>query len=281
MAWHFVERARREAWRRRLAAIRHTQRFNIFTEHTKKNVIAARGSGCLTTVFDGVVDGAAQNSKHPVSVDGVLSTGLRKTASQQRAETSGAAAHNTIFPTGIPWNSQGGRLQGAPWTTASSLRLLFCGEKKRGAGKGAVWALGWGMEQRRSGSRACHGAGARAQGILGAVAAGRSWSSAATEVGSAMGRSSLLKKSGRHGARSRGSRDQGERRGCRGWERRWSRELAGRGAGVLPGSSAMAALRAPWIQGYRTCSALRAQEHGEGDACLRKKKGRRAGRHSC
>jgi hypothetical protein len=156
-------------------------------------VIAARGSGCLTTVFDGVADGAAQNSKHPVSVDGVLSTGLRKTASQQRAETSGAAAHNTIFPTGIPWNSQGGRLQGAPWTTASSLRLLFCGEKKRGAGKGAVWALGWGMEQRRSGSRACHGAGARAQGILGAVAAGRSWSSAATEVGSAMGRSSLLK----------------------------------------------------------------------------------------
>lgn len=85
-----------------------------------------------STVFDGVADGAAQNSKHPVSVDGVLSTGLRKTASQQRAETSGAAAHNTIFPTGIPSNSQGGRLQGAPWTTASSLRLLFCGEKKKG-----------------------------------------------------------------------------------------------------------------------------------------------------
>ena len=75
-------------------------------------MIAARGSGCLTTVFDGVADGAAQNSKHPASVDGVLSTGLRKTASQQRAETSGAAAHNTIFPTGIPSNSQGGRLQG-------------------------------------------------------------------------------------------------------------------------------------------------------------------------
>jgi hypothetical protein len=46
----------------------------------------------------------------------------------------GAAAHNTIFPTGISSNSQGGRLQGAPWMTASSLRLLFCGEERRSRG---------------------------------------------------------------------------------------------------------------------------------------------------
>jgi hypothetical protein len=79
--------------------------------------------------------------------------------------------------------------------------------------------------------------------IPGAVAAGRSW-------GSAMGKKFSAENSGRHGARSRGSRDQGERRGCRGWERRWSRELAGRGAGVLlgrrRGALAMEVAGAPW-----------------------------------
>jgi predicted deacetylase len=43
MVRHFVERARREARHRRPAAIRHTQKFNHFTEH--KNMIAARAAG--------------------------------------------------------------------------------------------------------------------------------------------------------------------------------------------------------------------------------------------
>jgi hypothetical protein len=56
-ARRFVERAKREARRRPLAAIIHTQQFNIFTEH-KKN--SSEGSGVfLTTSFDGVAGGAA------------------------------------------------------------------------------------------------------------------------------------------------------------------------------------------------------------------------------
>jgi hypothetical protein len=64
MARHFVERARREAQHRRLAAIRHTQRFNIFLPSTQKNGIAARGAGCLTTVFDRVADGLRKTANH-------------------------------------------------------------------------------------------------------------------------------------------------------------------------------------------------------------------------
>jgi hypothetical protein len=164
------------------------------------------------------------------------------------------------------WTGVAAAARGRRW---SSLRLLFGGED------------GEEKEQRRCGSRACHVACARAQGNPRRRGCWPELGLGLQQWGSVMGRKFSAENSGRHGARSRGSRDQGERRGCSGWERRWSRELAGRGAGVLPGSSAMAALRAPWIQGYRTCSALRAQEHGEGDACLRKKKGRRAGRHSC
>jgi hypothetical protein len=44
MARHFIERVRHEARRRPLAAIRHTQRFNIFIEHTKK-CDSSKGSG--------------------------------------------------------------------------------------------------------------------------------------------------------------------------------------------------------------------------------------------
>jgi hypothetical protein len=47
MARHFVERARHEARCRPLAAIRHTQQFNSFTEH-KKNIIAARAAGVFS-----------------------------------------------------------------------------------------------------------------------------------------------------------------------------------------------------------------------------------------
>jgi hypothetical protein len=65
-ARRFVERAKREARHRRLAVIRHTQRFNIFTKHTK-NGIAAREAGCLTTIFDGVADGLCKtaNTRRP------------------------------------------------------------------------------------------------------------------------------------------------------------------------------------------------------------------------
>jgi hypothetical protein len=75
MARHFVERARREARHRRLAAIRHTQRFNIFLPSTQKNGIAARGAGCLTMVFDGVADR------------------LRKTANTRRPSRRAATTH--------------------------------------------------------------------------------------------------------------------------------------------------------------------------------------------
>jgi hypothetical protein len=47
MARYFVERARHGARRRPLAAIRHTQQFNIFTKH-KKNIIAARAAGVFS-----------------------------------------------------------------------------------------------------------------------------------------------------------------------------------------------------------------------------------------
>jgi hypothetical protein len=46
----------------------------------------------LTGVNDDDVGAAQKNSKQPTSVDGVLSTGLPKTASRQRADV-GAAAH--------------------------------------------------------------------------------------------------------------------------------------------------------------------------------------------
>jgi hypothetical protein len=50
-------------WRRPLAVIRHTQRFNIFTEHTKKCDSSKGSRGFLTMGFDGVADGATQRAR--------------------------------------------------------------------------------------------------------------------------------------------------------------------------------------------------------------------------
>jgi hypothetical protein len=84
----------------RLAAIRHTQPFNNFTEPKNKNIIAARAAGCLTTVSDGVANG------------------LRKTANTRRASTvcccsAQLAAHFAKQPAGTTTNSEeGGSLLG-------------------------------------------------------------------------------------------------------------------------------------------------------------------------
>jgi hypothetical protein len=167
MARHSIERARRDARRRPLSAIRHTQQFNIFTEH-KKIYNSSKGSGgFLTTGFNGVADGAAQRARErrhatrgvEIEREGCCSARL--------------AAHFVEQPAGTTKNSK----EGFNAVRRGGRRA------KNGTGRGTVWALGWGMEQRCSGSRACHGACARAQGILGVVAAGRSWSSAATEGG--------------------------------------------------------------------------------------------------
>jgi hypothetical protein len=89
-----------------------------------------------------------------------------------------------------------GQGAGRPGKGGSSLRCRVGGgappwKKKGGAGEG--------MEQRRSGSWACHGACSRAQGVPGAVAAGRSWrrrlSDAAARHEEEQG--------GRHGRRTR------------------------------------------------------------------------------
>jgi hypothetical protein len=154
---------------------------------------ARSATSTASMVFDGVADGAAQNSKHQVSVDGVLSTGLRKTTSQQRAETSGAAAHNTIFPMGIPSNSQGGRLHGGAmdddelaaaavlWGKEGEQGRVLFGRSDGGWSSGVVdlgRVMGLVLARRESSvSWLLAGAGARS----------------AIEGGSAMGRSSLLK----------------------------------------------------------------------------------------
>jgi hypothetical protein len=86
-AWRFVERAKREARRRPLAAI--TQ--NI-VDDSSLNIINT-GKTARTTRFsprvDGITDGTAQNSEHTTGIDGVLLTTQHKTASRQRAEPSG------------------------------------------------------------------------------------------------------------------------------------------------------------------------------------------------
>jgi hypothetical protein len=55
--WHCIGHAVRDGWHRRLAAIRHIQRFNILS--STKNVIAARAVG-FHQYFDVVTAGAAQ-----------------------------------------------------------------------------------------------------------------------------------------------------------------------------------------------------------------------------
>jgi hypothetical protein len=52
-------------------------------------MIIARAAGCFSPRFSTARLGAAQNSEHTAGVDGALSMGLHKTASRQRAKTSG------------------------------------------------------------------------------------------------------------------------------------------------------------------------------------------------
>jgi nicotinamidase-related amidase len=66
---HLAKRARRETRRRPLAAVRHTQRFNIFTEHKIYiYIIAASNGGFLTTGFDGVADGLRTTQCFPTGI---------------------------------------------------------------------------------------------------------------------------------------------------------------------------------------------------------------------
>jgi hypothetical protein len=76
-------------------------------------------------------------------------------------------------------SSRAGNKRGLP---GAGSQLVFHG-RSRGAGEG--------MELRCSGSWACHGACARVQGMLGAVAAGRSWSSVCNRGGVGHGEESL------------------------------------------------------------------------------------------
>jgi hypothetical protein len=66
-ARRFVERAKREARHRRLVAIRHTQRFNIFTKHTKK-WDSSKGSGVSHHDFRRCHGWAEQNSEHTAAI---------------------------------------------------------------------------------------------------------------------------------------------------------------------------------------------------------------------
>jgi hypothetical protein len=86
--------------------------------------------------------------------------------------------------------------------------------------------------------------------IPGAVAAGRSWGSVCNSGGRQWGRSSLLKIQGAMEQEAEEAATKGREEGAVVGERRWSRELAGRGAGVLPGrrrgALAMEVAGAPW-----------------------------------
>jgi hypothetical protein len=67
MARRFVERAKREARRRPLAAIRHTQQFNIFYRAQKK-YLAARAAGFFSPrVSTASRVGLRKDSKHPAA----------------------------------------------------------------------------------------------------------------------------------------------------------------------------------------------------------------------
>jgi hypothetical protein len=135
MARHFVERARREARRRPLAAIRHTQQFNIFTEHKKYN--SSKGSeGFLTTGFDGVADGATPKTANnrwasrraahcsTPHLDRSSNTWHVRSASSEEARGGAGAAKTAAFHCGGAarqgasgtWRGGAGRRESwAPW----------------------------------------------------------------------------------------------------------------------------------------------------------------------
>jgi hypothetical protein len=99
MARHSIERARREARRRPLAAIRHTQQFNIFTEHTNIYIYiyisnsSKDSGGFLTTGFNGVADGAAQKLQTPVERRRRAAHCATQNSKPATREAIGATAH--------------------------------------------------------------------------------------------------------------------------------------------------------------------------------------------
>jgi hypothetical protein len=100
--------------------------------------------------------GAAQNSKHPAGIPACCSL-LHKIASAGSAwRRRGCCAQHNISH-GHSVEQPRGRLQGAPWTTTSSLRLLFCGEgrRSRAHGENRPW------QEQFGGGRCCCGAPTR------------------------------------------------------------------------------------------------------------------------
>jgi hypothetical protein len=133
---HFAEWARHETWRRPLAAIRHTQRFNIFTEHTKK-CDSSKGSGVSHRGSTTSRAGLRQKQHTPGERHGML---------QQHISLD-------IMPN--TWHARSG---GSETKRGKVPRLLFCGEERRSRGLKlgdiglSPWVeLGWGQ--------CCHGRG--------------------------------------------------------------------------------------------------------------------------
>jgi hypothetical protein len=123
MARHFVERARHEARRRPLATIRHTQRFNIFTENTKKYNSSKGSGGFLTTGFDDVTDGAAQRARERRHA----TRGVEN--EREGCCSARLAAHFDEQPAGTTENSEeGGSLFGEGESSRGTTRGIGHGE---------------------------------------------------------------------------------------------------------------------------------------------------------
>jgi hypothetical protein len=140
----------RDGWCRRLAAIRHTQRFNILS--STENVIAAGAVGVLTEGRRrhgwGCTIQQTLGGHHDM-----LSTGLHKTASRQRAEKSwlllkGKVPREEPLPQG--WERL---VRGSP-----ALASRACSAGSRGQRHGCQWP----REERKNGAgRACPEQGKR------------------------------------------------------------------------------------------------------------------------
>jgi hypothetical protein len=120
MARHFVERARREARRRPLAAIRHTQRFNIFAEHTNK-CDSSKGSG--VSHRGSTTSRAGLRSEH-------------ESDDTRRGEWRTNGRADALPGEGIRGRGEGRRAPARrgerrllAMDDGGSLRLLFCGEE--------------------------------------------------------------------------------------------------------------------------------------------------------
>jgi hypothetical protein len=99
----------------------------------------------IVAVSPGVNDddvGATQKQQTPGGHHGVLSTGFTKQRVDIARRCRGCCAlrRTQYFPRAFRRTAKGEDCRGAPWTTASSLQLLFCGEerKSRGLGLGGI-----------------------------------------------------------------------------------------------------------------------------------------------